>query len=51
LPNPSDGPASFSVDISGGPQTNGVYPAGDQVQFRIRDGAGNWNNWKLVNIP
>jgi hypothetical protein len=51
LPNPSDGPASFSVDISGGPQTNGVYPAGDQVQFRIRDGAGNWNNWRLVNIP
>jgi hypothetical protein len=51
LPNPADGPAPFSVDISGGPKTAGVYPAGDQVHFRIRDGAGNWTNWRLVNIP
>jgi hypothetical protein len=51
LPNASDGPAAFPVDISGGPQTNGAYPAGDQVHFRIRDGAGNWNDWKLVDIP
>jgi hypothetical protein len=51
LANPSDGPAAFSVDVSGGPQTAGAYPAGDQVQFRIRDGAGNWTDWRLVNIP
>jgi hypothetical protein len=51
LPNPSDGPGPFSVDVSGGPQTNGAYPAGDQVHYRIRDGAGNWGNWSLVNVP
>jgi hypothetical protein len=51
LPTPSDGPGPFSIDVSSGPKTNGVYPAGDQVHYRIRDGAGNWGNWSLVNTP
>jgi hypothetical protein len=51
LPAPTDGPVLIPLDISGGPQTNGAYPAGTQAQFRIRDGAGNWTNWNTVNIP
>jgi hypothetical protein len=48
LPAPTDGPVEIPVDLSGGPQP---YAAGDQVVFRVRDGAGNWTDWYTTNIP
>ena len=48
LPAATNGPVELPIDISGGPQP---YPAGAQAVFRVRDGAGNWTDWRTVTIP
>jgi hypothetical protein len=48
LPPPQNGPVALHVDFSGGPQP---YTAPASINFRVRDGAGNWTNWFTTNIP
>jgi hypothetical protein len=48
LPAATNGPVQIPIDISGGPQP---YPASFEVIFRVRDGAGNWTDWRTVSFP
>ena len=47
LPTASSVPVELSFDISGGPQP---YPTGALVVYRVRDGAGNWSDYRQTLI-
>jgi hypothetical protein len=48
LPSPSNGPIRVAVNFNGGPQP---YTPPAAINYRVRDGAGNWSNWYTTNLP